>query len=82
MIDEEKSKKVRLKNNEEVFISMIFFILQLLIELPPRIQELNWLLEFSTEINGFSLNQLYRRSFERDRDDPSLLIIRDVEGNV
>lgn len=37
---------------------------------------------FSTEANGFSLNQLYRCSLDLDRDLPALLIIKDVEQNV
>ena len=37
---------------------------------------------FSTEDHGFSLNQLYRRSFEIDHDLPSLIIIKDVKQNV
>jgi hypothetical protein len=43
---------------------------------------LKWQLTFSTERNGFSLNQLYRRSMEVDHDTPSLLIVKDVEQNV
>ncbi len=37
---------------------------------------------FSTETNGFSLNQLYRRSLEIDHDSPSLLIVKDLDQNV
>jgi hypothetical protein len=37
---------------------------------------------FSTEKHGFSLNQLYRRSVELDRDLPALLIVKDVDQNV
>jgi hypothetical protein len=37
---------------------------------------------FSTETNGFSLNQLYRRSSDVDHDTPTLLIVKDVEQNV
>ncbi len=37
---------------------------------------------FSTETNGFSLNQLYRRSTDVDQDTPALLIVKDVEQNV
>lgn len=37
---------------------------------------------FSTEANGFSLNQLYRRSTEIDHDLPSLILIKDVDQNV
>ena len=37
---------------------------------------------FSTETNGFSLNQLYRRSVDNDPDTPVLLIVKDVEQNV
>jgi hypothetical protein len=37
---------------------------------------------FSTEANGFSLKQLYRRSMEVDHDAPSLLIVKDLEQNV
>lgn len=37
---------------------------------------------FSTDGNGFSLNQLYRRSMEQDHDSPSLLIVKDIEQNV
>ena len=43
---------------------------------------LNWKMTFSTETNGFSLNQLYRRSMEVDQDTPSLIIVKDVEQNV
>jgi len=43
---------------------------------------MNWYMIFSTETNGFSLNQLYRRSFELDHDLPSLLIIKDVKQNI
>jgi hypothetical protein len=50
--------------------------------MPFSVHALNWKLLFSTELNGFSLNQLYRRSVEIDRDSPSLLIVKDVDQNV
>lgn len=50
--------------------------------MPARIRGLDWYMTFSTETHGFSLNQLYRRSLELDRDLPALLIIKDVEQNV
>jgi len=37
---------------------------------------------FSTETNGFSLKQLYRRSTDVDQDTPALLIVKDVDQNV
>lgn len=37
---------------------------------------------FSTEANGFSLKQLYRRSTDVDQDTPALIIVKDVEQNV
>jgi hypothetical protein len=37
---------------------------------------------FSTEKDGFSLNNLYRQALEVDHDLPSLLIIKDVEQHV
>jgi len=37
---------------------------------------------FSTEGNGFSLNQLYRRSTDVDQDTPALLIVKDIEQNL
>jgi len=55
---------------------------KILIELPARVHGLNWLMTFSTETHGFSLNQLYRRSLEQDHDSPSLLIVKDVEQNI
>ncbi len=51
-------------------------------ELPARLHGLDWYMIFSTETNGFSLNQLYRRSIELDHHSPSLLIVKDVEQNV
>lgn len=50
--------------------------------MPARVHGMNWQLRFSTEQNGFSLTQLYRRSLEVDQDDPCLLIVKDVEQNV
>ncbi|CAF1378998.1 unnamed protein product [Adineta steineri] len=55
---------------------------QILLELPARVHGLNWNMIFSTETNGFSLNQLYRRSMEVDSDAPALLIVKDVEQNM
>jgi hypothetical protein len=37
---------------------------------------------FSTEKNGFSLTQLYRRSMGVEQDTPALILVRDVEQNV
>ncbi|CAF3008704.1 unnamed protein product [Rotaria socialis] len=54
----------------------------ILLELPPRVHGLNWQILFSTEANGFSLNQLYRRSMQVDVDNPSLLIVKDIEQNI
>ncbi len=56
--------------------------MKILLELPIRVHALNWYMLFSTETNGFSLNQLYRRSINLDDDLPSLLIVKDVEQNV
>ncbi|UJR14093.1 hypothetical protein I4U23_001089 [Adineta vaga] len=55
---------------------------QILLELPARVHGLNWQIIFSTEAHGFSLNQLYRRSMEVDRDTPALLIVKDIEQNT
>ncbi|CAF3754411.1 unnamed protein product [Rotaria socialis] len=55
---------------------------QILIELPARVHGLNWFMIFSTEIHGFSLNQLYRRCGEVDHDLPALIIVKDVEQNI
>jgi hypothetical protein len=56
--------------------------LKILLELPARVHGLNWKMIFSTETNGFSLKQLYRRSTDVDHDTPALLIVKDVEQNV
>lgn len=37
---------------------------------------------FSTEKNGFSLTQLYRRSMGVEQDTPALILVRDIEQNV
>jgi len=37
---------------------------------------------FSTETNGFSLKQLYRRSTDVDQDTPALIIVKDIEQNL
>ncbi|CAM4817426.1 unnamed protein product [Rotaria magnacalcarata] len=55
---------------------------QILIELPARVHGLNWFMIFSTEVHGFSLNQLYRRCGEVDHDLPALIIVKDVEQNI
>jgi len=55
---------------------------QILLELPARVHGLNWRMTFSTEANGFSLNQLYRRSMDVDHDTPSLLLVKDIEQNI
>ena len=57
-------------------------IQKILLELPARVHGLIWKLIFSTEANGFSLNQLYRRSMEVDQDTPALLLVKDIEQNV
>ena len=64
------------------YYNFFFSLPQILLELPARVHGLNWQLVFSTEANGFSLNQLYRRSMEADQDTPALLIVKDVEQNV
>lgn len=55
---------------------------QILLELPARLHGVNWKMVFSTEGNGFSLNQLYRRSMEIDQDTPALILVKDVEQNI
>jgi hypothetical protein len=70
---------MNIKSNREVIY--VFFV-KILLELPARVHGLNWKMTFSTESNGFSLNQLYRRSMEADQDTPSLIIVKDIEQNV
>jgi len=55
---------------------------QILLELPARLHGLNWYLLFSTEMHGFSLNQLYRRAADFDHDYPSLIVVKDVEQHI
>lgn len=40
----------------------------------------NWVLSFSTEEHGFSLNTLYRKL--SDTDGPCLIVVKDTHNNV
>ena len=57
---------------------MFFFKLNL--NLIPRAVGYNWVLSFSTEANGFSLNTMYRTL--ADVDTPCLIVIMDTNRNV
>ena len=49
-------------------------------KLPPKIQNQTWQLAFSTQLNGFSLQNLYRTLAEDE--EPILLVIHDSAGQV
>ena len=49
--------------------------------MPPKIQSQPWKLAFSTQTDGFSLQNLYR-TLEGDVDAPVLVVIADATGDV
>ena len=44
---------------------------QIFANLPPKIQNQPWTLAYSTQVNGFSLKNLYRECKSSNADDPS-----------
>ena len=44
---------------------------QIFANLPPKIQNQPWTLAYSTQVNGFSLKNLYRECKSSNTDDPS-----------
>ena len=44
---------------------------QIFANLSPKIQNQPWTLAYSTQVNGFSLKNLYRECKSSDKDDPS-----------
>jgi len=54
---------------------------EIYLSLPHKIQNQSWILGYSTRINGFSLQNLYR-TLSGDNKDPCLLVIQDNFGFV
>ena len=47
--------------------------------LPPRVIGNPWQLVFTTETDGFSLNNIYRKADGLERNSPTLIAIKDDE---